>query len=127
MIVVDASAALAALLNAGPARALLARESLHAPQLVDWEVAGGLRRQVTSAGLPTDAGWAALSVWRGLGVTRYEAAGLLPRIWELRDNLSVYDAGYVALAEALDCALVTADGRLSRAPGVRCPVTVVPH
>jgi len=52
---------------------------------------------------------------------------VLDRIWELRDNLSAYDAGYIALAERLGCALVTADARLSRALGIRCPVTVVPR
>jgi predicted nucleic acid-binding protein len=52
---------------------------------------------------------------------------LLPRIWQLRDNLTAYDAAYVALAEALDCTLVTADGRLGRSTGARCPITVVPR
>jgi len=52
---------------------------------------------------------------------------VLDRIWELRDDLSAYDAGYIALAERLGCALVTADARLSRALGIRCPVTVVPR
>ena len=51
--------------------------------------------------------------------------GLLSRIWELRDNVSAYDATYVAVAEALEAPLVTADGRLARAPGPRCTVTVV--
>ncbi|MBA2239982.1 MAG: PIN domain-containing protein [Solirubrobacterales bacterium] len=48
-------------------------------------------------------------------------------MWQLRENLSAYDATYVALAEALGCPLITADARLSRAPGLRCPVTVVPR
>ena len=56
---------------------------------------------------------------------RFGARGLLPRIWELRDSVSSYDATYVALAEALECALLTADGRLARAHGPRCPVNVV--
>ena len=51
---------------------------------------------------------------------------MLDRVWELRDNLSAYDAAYVALAEIIDCPLVTADARLSRAPGLRCAVTVLP-
>lgn len=127
MIVVDASAALSALLNAGPAREALAREQLHAPHLVDSEVASGLRRQVASGRIDTDAGWTALDTWRRLGLTRYPTHGLLGRIWALRDNLSAYDAGYVALAESLDCSLVTADARISRAPGIRCPTTVVPR
>ena len=50
---------------------------------------------------------------------------LLDRVWDLRDNLSAYDATYVALAEALDCALLIADGRLALAPGLRCPITVL--
>lgn len=53
--------------------------------------------------------------------------GLLERVWALRENLSAYDAGYVALAEVLRCSLVTADARIGRAAGVRCPITVVPR
>ena len=127
MIVVDASAALSALLNAGPARQSLATEQLHAPHLIDSEVASGLRRHVSSGLITADDGWSALDAWRRLGITRYATRGLLERIWALRDNLSPYDAGYVALAESLDCALLTADARISRAPGLRCPVTVVPR
>jgi predicted nucleic acid-binding protein len=56
---------------------------------------------------------------------RFAIVGLLPRIWELRDNLTAYDAGYVALAEALESRLVTADARLAGAPGPRCAITVV--
>ena len=59
-------------------------------------------------------------------MTRYAVHSRLDRVWELRDNLSAYDASYVALAELLGCALITADGRLGRAPGVRCPITIVP-
>lgn len=127
MIVVDASAALSGLLNAGPARESLAGEQLHAPHLVDSEVASGLRRYVASRRIAADDGWAALDAWRRLGITRYAMNGLLPRVWHLRENLSAYDAGYVALAESLRCSLVTADARISRAPGVRCPITVVPR
>ena len=127
MIVVDASAALSALLNAGQARHALANEQLHAPHLIDSEVANGLRRRVAAHQLGVDAGWTALDSFRRLGMTRYPVFSLLDRVWELKDNLSAYDASYVALAELLDCSLLTADGRLSRAPGVRCPITVVPH
>ena len=126
MIVVDASAGLAALLNDGEARRTLRSDQLHAPHLVDSEVASGLRRQVAAGRLTADQGWATLDTWRRLGLTRYAVHPLLARVWRLRDNLSAYDAGYLALAEALRCALVTADGRLSRAPDIRCPVTVVP-
>lgn len=127
MIVLDASAALSALLNAGPARESLAGDQLHAPHLVDSEVASGLRRHVASGRIATADGWAALHAWRRLGLTRYATHGLLERIWELRHNLSAHDAAYVALAESLDCALVTADARISRTPGMRCPITVVPR
>lgn len=58
-------------------------------------------------------------------VTVYPIAPLLPRCWQLRDNFTSYDACYIALAETLDCSLLTADARLSRAPGIRCPVEVV--
>lgn len=127
MIVVDASAALSALLNDGPARQALTAEQLHAPHLVDTEVVGGLRRLVTTGVIDAGAGWSALDTWRRLGLTRYAVQPLLDRVWELRNNLTAYDAGYVALAEALGCALLTADSRLSRAPGIGCPVTVVPR
>lgn len=127
MIVLDASAALSGLLNAGPARHMLSAEQIHAPHLIDSEVASGLRRQVASRRIAADAGWAALDAWRRLGLTRYALHGLLGRVWELRENLTAYDAGYVALAESLNCSLVTADARISRAPDLRCPVTVVPR
>jgi predicted nucleic acid-binding protein len=126
VIVVDASAALAALLNAGPAREALGSQQVHVPHLIDPEVASGLRRRVAGELLEADAGWAALDTWRRLGMTRYAVHSLLDRVWELGDNLSAYDASYVALAELLGCSLLTADGRLGRAPGLRCPVTVVP-
>jgi predicted nucleic acid-binding protein len=127
LIVVDASAALSALLNDGPARRALAAEQLHAPHLVDSEVASGLRRAVAGDRLTSELGWAALDTWRRLAVTRYAVHTLLDRVWQLRDNLSASDAGYVALAELLDCALLTADGRLSRAAGIRCTITLVPR
>jgi predicted nucleic acid-binding protein len=65
---------------------------------------------------------AALGRWARLGLRRYAAVGLLSRIWELRDNLSAFDATYVALAEASGCDLVTADARLARAPGPKCAI-----
>jgi predicted nucleic acid-binding protein len=126
VIVVDASAAVAALLNAGPARRALASDQLHAPHLVDSEVASALRRRVSMAQLAPDAAWRALDTWRRLGLTRYAVIGVIERIWQLRDNLSAYDASYVALAEQLGCALLTCDRRLGRADRIQCPITVVP-
>jgi predicted nucleic acid-binding protein len=127
MIVVDASAALSALLNAGPARNALAREQLHAPHLIDSEVASGLRRRVAFQEMDADAGWTALDAWRRLGTTRYPVFSLLDRVWALRDKLSACDASYVALAELLNCPLLTADARLGGVPRVECPITVVPR
>jgi predicted nucleic acid-binding protein len=125
--VVDASAALSALLNAGPARLAIKDEQLHVPHLIDSEVVSGLRRQVVAGGLKPALAWTLLDTWRQLGMTRYPAYPLLDRIWALRDNVTTYDASYIALAEGLECALLTADGRLGRAPGIRCAVTVVPR
>ena len=127
MIVVDASAALAGLLNDGPARRSLATERLHVPHLIDAEVANALRRHTRAGDVSDSASWVALDTWRRLGATRYAIHALLDRIWQLRDNLSAYDAAYVALTETLGCSLLTADARLSRAPGLRCPITVVPR
>jgi predicted nucleic acid-binding protein len=127
MIVVDASAALSAILNAGPARVALGAEQVHAPHLIDSEVASGLRRRVAAARMSPEAGWVALDTWRRLGMTRYPVFAILERVWELRDSLSAHDASYVALAELLECSLLTADRRLGRAPGVRCTVALVPH
>ena len=126
MIVVDASAALSAVLNAGAARRALASEQLHAPHLIDSEVANGLRRRVAAQQLNAADGWRALNAWRRLGMTRYPVFALLDRVWELRENLTAYDASYVALAELLNCNLLTADTRLSRAPGIRCAITTIP-
>lgn len=127
MIVADASTAIAALLNDGQARALLGADQVHVPHLIDSEVASGLRRRVLSEQISAHEGWAALDTWRRLAATRYALHPLLERIWQLRANLSAYDAGYFALAEALTCCLVTADTRLSRAPGIQCAITVVPR
>jgi predicted nucleic acid-binding protein len=127
VIVADASAAVSALLNSGAARDLLASERVHVPHLVDVEVTSALRRSAAAGRMTAAQGSAALGTWRRLGVTRHAVTGLLDRIWELRENVTSYDATYVALAEALDCPVVTADGRLGRAPGLRCPVTIVPR
>lgn len=127
MIVIDASAAVSGLLNAGPARQMIGAEQIHIPHLIDSEIASALRRRVLAGQISDRAGWSALDTWRRLGATRYPVHTLLHRVWQLRANLSAYDAGYAALAEALQCTLLTADARLSRAPGVRCPITVVPR
>ncbi|GAT01242.1 ribonuclease [Mycolicibacterium fortuitum subsp. acetamidolyticum] len=122
MIVVDASAVLVALLNAGQAREVLSGESVWAPEVIDVEVLNGLRRCLAEGLLDEGAAQAAVAVWRGLGVRRVGGLGLLGRVWELRDVLDAGAASYVALAEALDCAVVTADPKLSAVTDVQCPV-----
>ncbi|MGH8998507.1 MAG: type II toxin-antitoxin system VapC family toxin [Acidimicrobiia bacterium] len=125
MIVVDASAAVLGLLNDGDARRSLAEETVAVPHLVDSEVANAMRAQVRRGTVQEAEAWTALDRWGRLGIRRFGIVGLLARVWELRENLSAYDATYVALAEAIGCGLVTADGRLAGAPGPRCPIVVV--
>jgi predicted nucleic acid-binding protein len=127
VIVLDASAAVLALLNDGDARRVVASETVAVPHLVDAEVAHVLRGQLRRGGLHADEAQAAVLRWAQLGIRRFGIVGLLPRMWALRDNLSAYDAAYVALAEAMRCQLVTADARLARASGPTCTVAVVPR
>lgn len=129
MIVVDASALTVALGDDGPegslARAALAEETLLAPELIDLEVLSVLRRQVKSASMTLERAQRALSHLAELPMRRAPHRPLLQRCWELRQTVTAYDAAYIALAEAFEVTLITADVRLSRAPGVRCPVTVL--
>lgn len=125
MIVLDASAVVLGLLNAGDARRALAGEVVAVPHLADSEVSQAMRAQVRRGDVGAEQAAAALEQLAKLGLRRFGAAPHLARIWELRDNLSAYDATYVALAEALDCELVTADVRLAQAPGPTCPITTV--
>lgn len=122
MIVVDASAAVDYLLAAGAfdriaARFAAPRESLHAPHLLDIEVAHALRRLVITRTIPASRAEEALEDYADLRMRRYAHRPLLPRIWELRSNMTAFDAAYVALAEALGASLVTSDGALARARG----------
>ena len=121
MIVVDASAMLELLLltpagNKVATRVFEPKTTLHAPELIDVEVAQVLRRYERSGDLNASRGIEALQDLKDLPIERYSHQGLLPRIWELRDNLTAYDAAYVALAEILDTPLLTSDARLARAP-----------
>lgn len=127
MIVVDASAVLELLLG-GPAAAGSALriappgESLHAPHLLDLEVAQVLRRYHRTGALDEARGSAALRDLLDLEIHRYAHDLFLPRIWELRDHVTAYDAAYLALAEALGAPLLTLDERLARARGHRARV-----
>lgn len=118
----DASAAVAALLNDGQARERLAGERVWAPELIDVEVVNGLRSCLARGRIDETAAQAAFTAWQGLGIRRVSGRGLLPRVWELREVLDTAGASYVALAEALDCAVVTADAKLSAITAARCPV-----
>jgi predicted nucleic acid-binding protein len=126
VIVADASAVVDGLLRPGRARSVLEEAQIEAPALIDAEVAHTLRGHVLAGRLSAAEGWRLLEAYRWMAVTRHYVFSMFDRIWELRDNLTAYDASYVALAEAIDCPLVTGDARLSRAPGLRCAITVLP-
>jgi predicted nucleic acid-binding protein len=102
-----------------------AERPLSAPHLIDSEVTHVLRRLVASGRLSPRQGDAALDGFRQLIIRRRPVTHLLDRMWELRHNVSGYDATYVALAETLDVPLVTTDRRLAGAPGIRCEVEII--
>lgn len=129
MIVVDASAMLEVLLRtragARVEERILDGDSLHAPHLLDVEVAQVLRRYQARGELTAARGAEALADLGAFPINRYPHDVLLGRIWDLRANLTAYDAAYVALAEALEARLVTRDERLAAAPGHRAVIEVV--
>lgn len=96
-----------------------------APHLVDLEVANTLHRLVASRRLEVGQARAALADFLSMRLQRFPHTALLERIWELRGSITPYDAAYVALAETLDCPLVTSDAKLARAGKVRCVVEVL--
>jgi predicted nucleic acid-binding protein len=126
-MVVDASAMLEVLLNSPAAPAIGSRmfapgEVLHAPHLIDVEVTQVLRRYSLAKSLSSARARQAFEDYMNIPLERFPHDVLLPRIWELRHNLTAYDAAYVALAEALDAPLVTCDRALSSAKGHRANV-----
>ena len=128
MIVLDASSAVAVLLNLGPSAARIRErmdrtdEGLHVPHLFEVEVMNVLRRYALNGSLSTERARLALKRLFDMRITRYPHTALLSRIWELKDNITAYDAAYVALAETLDAPLLTTDRRLAQAPGIRAEV-----
>lgn len=130
MIVLDASALLELLLGTPGAVAVRERiaspeESLHAPQLLDLEVLQVLRRYAAAGALSSERARLVIEDLAALDLERYPHEPLLDRVWQLRDNLTAYDAAYVALAEALDAPLLTFDARLANAPGHRARIDLL--
>lgn len=129
VLVVDASVLAAALgddaADGDRARTRLRGERLTAPELIDLEVTSVLRRQWLTGDLELRRADLAVADLRALPLRRVSHRPLLPRIWELRRDVTPHDGAYIALAESLDVVLLTGDGRLSRAPGLRCRVEVM--
>lgn len=130
MIVLDASAILEVLLRTGAAaqvehRIFARGQSLHAPHLIDVEVAQVLRRYASRQELSPERGRQALADLADFSIERYPHDVLLPRIWELQHNMTAYDAAYVALAEAIGAPLLTCDESLATSPGHQAVVELV--
>jgi len=129
VLVIDASVLAVALLDDGPdgdaARERLHGEQFAAPALIDLEVASVWRGLARGGHLDPRRVAFALDDLRDLPLQRVGHAPLLARCWELRDNLTIYDAAYVALAEALQVTLLTGDRRLARSTGPHCVIEVI--
>jgi predicted nucleic acid-binding protein len=129
VIVVDASVLAPALADdegdGDLVRTRLQGEQLAAPELIDLEVTSTLRRATRAGRLDNRRSSQALVDLAALPLKRVPHLPLLPRVWELRENLTAYDAAYVALAETLGALLLTADEPLARASGVRCAVELL--
>ena len=128
MIVLDSSAVVEWLLGLPRADAvgarILAADSLHAPALMDIEVAQVMRRYTAAKEIAADTGERALNVLRDLDLNRYTHESLLTTIWKLRHNLTAYDAAFVALAGVLDAPLITLDRRIAGATMTGWNITV---
>jgi predicted nucleic acid-binding protein len=126
LIVVDASVIAPALADDDEdgerARSRLYGERLTAPEVLDLEVVSVIRKALISGALTRRRAGSALADLVELDLERVSHRRMLARIWELHQNLTPYDAAYVALAERIDATLITADRRLSLAPGPRCTI-----
>jgi predicted nucleic acid-binding protein len=130
VIVLDASALVELILDTPTGQVIASRiadpnEGLHVPHLADIEVVQALRRYVREGEIDADVAETALDDLRALDLHRHAHEPLLVRVWELRKNLTTYDAVYVALAEVLDGVLLTCDRRLSHAPGMSRRIVLV--
>jgi len=129
VLVVDASVIAPVVADAGPDgvrfRQRLHSEQVAAPDLLRVEVVSVIRRQLHFGNLDVTQAEQAVTDLLDLPITVYPTAPLLLRCWQLRDNLTAYDACYIALAETLGSSLLSADARLSRAPGTRCAIETI--
>ena len=131
MIVLDASALLEALLRVSPAGDVVEEQifeqdqTVHVPHLLDLEITQVLRRRVLSGLITVPRCLRAFDDLANLTLYRYPHDFLLPRVWELRDNISAYDAVYIALAEYLAAPLLTRDRRLANAPGHSVQINLI--
>ena len=129
MIVIDCSAVVDALTAAEDANSLRARmsgEDLHAPALLDFEVVAALRALVLGSHLTPTRAEDALTDFDDLTIERWPSSdGLRRRAFQLRQNVSAYDAAYIALAEALDCPMLTRDNRLRKSAGHHARIEVL--
>ncbi len=130
MIVIDSSVVIAALVeqtdDAAWSRTIAANPDMHAPELILAEVMNNIRRSELNHHVSTAQAEFARNTLLRMGFNLYPFTPFATRIWDLRHNLTCYDAWYVALAETLDCPLVTLDRRMSRAGGVQCEVLTPP-
>lgn len=130
-IVLDASATVALLADAGPlgqwVEATIGGASLFAPELMPFEVNNILRRHALAGVLDPSAATLAHMDLVALPVDLYPYAVVAERVWELRANLTTYDGSYVALAELLAASVITLDPRLARAPGPQCSIIAYPE
>jgi predicted nucleic acid-binding protein len=126
-VVCDASALVALLLDAGPdgrwATDALSRTDIAAPALLMFESSNIIRRHEVAGMISADQAAQAHADLVDLAIEQWPYELLATRTWELRHNLSSYDASYVALAELTSATLVTLDRRIARAPGLRCAIS----
>lgn len=129
LLVVDASAVLATLIDPGGrgdhAAAVMARSQLAAPDLLGYEVLNVLRRRRAAGHLTENQATLAVRTWSELPVDLWPLTALQTEVWRLTHNLSAYDAAYVALATHLGAPLLTGDRRIAASPGVACEVVTV--
>lgn len=125
MIVLDASAYIDGILGNHAVQTRLVDEDVHAPHLLDLELASALRRLVAADEIAASRAVDALATLGAADIHRHPHTPLLGLIWDIRDTVAPYDAAYVALATALRAPLVTTDRKLAAAPGLPCTVELI--